>query len=52
MTALWNNLKGVVVLLKLLCAEVRLITVNVEIKKAETNDILKEELWTDVSPHV
>lgn len=33
-------------------AKVRLIIVNVEIKKAETNDILKEELWTEISPYV
>lgn len=55
MTALWNNLKVVMLLLILVCAEVRLIcqsTVKVEIKKAEANDILKEEFWTEVSPHV
>lgn len=50
MTALWNNLSYA--LADAVCAEVRLITVNVEIKKAETNDTLKEELWTEVSPHM
>lgn len=52
MTALWSNLKVVMLLLMLVCAEVRFITVNVQIKKAEANDILKEELWTELSPYV
>lgn len=39
-------------LLMVVWEEVRLLTVNVEIKKAEIHDILKEGLWTEVSPHV
>lgn len=39
-------------LLMVVWAEVMLITGNLELKNAETNVIPKEELWTELPPHV
>lgn len=52
MIPLWNNLKVVMLLLMVEWAEVMLITDDVELKKAETNVIPKEELWIELPSHV
>lgn len=52
MIALWNSLKAGMLLLMVVWEEVMLITGNLELKNAETNVIPKEELWTELPPHV